>query len=117
MAIQRIEFGRRDEVAAGGCCSGGACMCGGHGEAGASASHGAATPGSVEIGVDGMTCQHCVNAVTEELTSLPEVSGVQVELVSGGVSRVRVSAAGPLDREAVRAAVEDAGYRLATLPD
>ncbi|WP_460775293.1 heavy-metal-associated domain-containing protein [Microbacterium sp. GXF7504] len=111
MAIQRIEFGRPGEAAHAGCgCGGGACMCGGHGGAGTSR-------GGVELQVDGMTCEHCVRAVTEELSAIPDVSDVHVDLVPGGRSRVQVVAAGPLDRETVRAAIEDAGYRLATLPD
>jgi copper chaperone CopZ len=63
--------------------------------------------------VNGMTCGHCVQAVTTELTALPGVSGVAVELVSGGVSTVTVTSEGPLDDDAVRAAVEEAGYDVA----
>ena len=63
--------------------------------------------------VNGMTCGHCVQAVTTELRALPGVSEVAVELVSGGVSTVTVTSAGPLDDDAVRAAVEEAGYDVA----
>jgi copper chaperone CopZ len=63
--------------------------------------------------VTGMTCGHCVTAVTEELSALDEVTGVTVDLVSGGVSTVHVSSDAALDRSAVRAAVDEAGYRLA----
>jgi copper chaperone len=63
--------------------------------------------------VNGMTCGHCVQAVTTELTALPGVSDVAVELVSGGVSTVTVISEGPLDDDAVRAAVEEAGYDVA----
>jgi len=63
--------------------------------------------------VTGMTCGHCVQAVTTELTALPGVSGVAVELVNGGVSTVTVTSEGPLDDDAVRAAVEEAGYDVA----
>jgi copper chaperone CopZ len=59
--------------------------------------------------VKGMTCSHCVNAVTEELTGLPGVEGVQVDLASGGVT---VTSAAPLTDDAVRAAVDEAGYEL-----
>ena len=65
------------------------------------------------IGVNGMTCGHCVNAVTDELSALPGVAEVAVQLVSGGVSTVTVTSDGPLDHGAVRAAVEEAGYALA----
>ena len=64
--------------------------------------------------VSGMTCEHCVRAVTEELSALPGVAGVAVELVPGGSSRVTVTAAAPLAPEDVRAAVDEAGYELVT---
>ena len=60
--------------------------------------------------VVGMTCQHCVTAVTAELQQLPGVSAVEVELDSGSV---RVESGAPLDPAAVDAAVQEAGYRLA----
>jgi copper chaperone len=60
--------------------------------------------------VKGMTCSHCVQSVTDELSALPGVSGVQVDLPSGGVT---VTSAAPLSDEAVRAAVDEAGYELA----
>jgi copper chaperone CopZ len=63
-------------------------------------------------GVTGMTCQHCVNSVTEELTQLPGVSKVDVFLVSGGASTVQVTSDAELDRDAVQVAVEEAGYEL-----
>ena len=60
--------------------------------------------------VTGMTCGHCVQAVTGELTALPGVEGVQVDLATGAVT---VSSAAPLDDDDVRAAVDEAGYELA----
>lgn len=60
--------------------------------------------------VTGMTCGHCVASVTEELTGLPGVEGVEVVLETGEVT---VTSAEPLDRAAVQAAVEEAGYQLA----
>jgi copper chaperone CopZ len=62
--------------------------------------------------VSGMTCDHCVAAVTEEVSAVPGVLGIAVDLVPGGVSVVAVSAEGPIDVEAVRAAVDEAGYEL-----
>lgn len=59
--------------------------------------------------VQGMTCDHCVRAVTGELTSLDGVTGVDVDLASGAV---RVTSDAPLDEAAVRAAVDEAGYEL-----
>jgi len=63
--------------------------------------------------VTGMTCGHCVKAVTEELTGLDGVQGVTVELVVGGSSSVVVTSTAPLPADAVRAAVDEAGYELA----
>ncbi len=60
--------------------------------------------------VNGMTCQHCVNAVTTELCELDGVRDVQVDLGTGGVT---VTSDTPLDQGAVRAAVDEAGYELA----
>jgi copper chaperone len=59
--------------------------------------------------VVGMTCSHCVNAVTEEVSAVPGVSTVDVDLESGGLT---VSSDAPVDEAAVRAAVEEAGYSL-----
>jgi copper chaperone len=64
--------------------------------------------------VTGMTCEHCVHAVTEELTRLAGVTGVMVELVPGGQSAVTVTSDAPLPADAVSAALDEAGdYRLA----
>ncbi len=60
--------------------------------------------------VTGMTCGHCVSSVTEEVSELPGVTDVQVELESG---QVTVTSDAPLGAEKVRAAFEEAGYQLA----
>ncbi|HEX2174490.1 MAG TPA: cation transporter [Nocardioidaceae bacterium] len=60
--------------------------------------------------VQGMTCSHCVHAVTDEITALGGIHAVEVDLDTGLVT---VSSARPLDRAAVSAAVDEAGYRLA----
>ena len=60
--------------------------------------------------VVGMTCGHCVASVTEELTEVPGVDAVQVDLASGLVT---LTSAAPLDDARVRAAVDEAGYQLA----
>jgi copper chaperone len=63
--------------------------------------------------VTGMTCQHCVNAVTGELTALGGVSSVVVDLVPGGESLVTVASDAPLAQQAVAAALDEAGnYHL-----
>ena len=66
--------------------------------------------------VTGMTCGHCVSSVTEEISKLPGVSEVAVDLVPSGASAVTVTSAGPLDEPAVREAVDEAGYELAGSP-
>ena len=60
--------------------------------------------------VTGMTCGHCVASVTEELQ---EVDGVQDVAVTLETGEVVVTSAEPLTREAVEAAVTEAGYQLA----
>ncbi len=59
--------------------------------------------------VKGMTCGHCVNAVSTEVGAIPGVTDVQVDLTSG---QVTVTSESPLDTDAVRAAVDEAGYDL-----
>lgn len=59
--------------------------------------------------VSGMTCGHCVSSVSTELSALPGVTDVQVDLASG---RVTITSQNPLDADAVRAAVDEAGYDL-----
>ena len=62
--------------------------------------------------VSGMTCGHCVNAVTEEVGKLAGVTGVTIDLVAGGTSDVHVASDSPLDESQVREAVDEAGYEL-----
>jgi copper chaperone len=61
------------------------------------------------IHVTGMSCEHCAATVDAELSELPGVSRVDVDLASGEVT---VHGTG-IDGEAVRVAVEAAGYALA----
>jgi len=65
---------------------------------------------TVSYTVEGMTCQHCVNAVTEEVAKLPGVQRVEVDLPTGAVT---VTSDASLDDAVVRAAVDEAGYVLA----
>ncbi|HEX2088152.1 MAG TPA: heavy-metal-associated domain-containing protein [Solirubrobacteraceae bacterium] len=58
--------------------------------------------------VTGMTCGHCVLSVREEVSEVPGVADVDVDLASG---RLTVSGDGFSD-QAVAAAVEEAGYEL-----
>ena len=59
--------------------------------------------------VTGMTCAHCVASVTEEVSEVPGVTHVDVDLDTG---RVTVASDAPLHEDAVRAAVEEAGYSV-----
>jgi copper chaperone CopZ len=64
--------------------------------------------------VSGMTCEHCVRAVTAELTAQSGVTAVSIDLVPGGTSAVTVTSDAPLAEQAVAAALDEAGdYRLA----
>jgi copper chaperone CopZ len=60
-----------------------------------------------------MTCDHCVRAVTDEVSAIPGVRGVEVDLVAGGESTVRVVSEDALSEDTVREAVDEAGYQLA----
>lgn len=59
--------------------------------------------------VVGMTCGHCVQAVTDELSKLAGVSRVNVELAAGTAV---VESAAALDRSVVEAAIDEAGFEL-----
>jgi copper chaperone CopZ len=65
------------------------------------------------VRVAGMTCGHCVAAVTEEVTALDGVSEVQIELVTDGASTVTVTSDAPLADGVLQAAIDEAGYELA----
>ena len=60
--------------------------------------------------VTGMTCGHCVKAVTEEVSAIEGVESVEVDLETGAVT---VAAATDPTREQMAAAVDEAGYALA----
>lgn len=62
----------------------------------------------------GLTCGHCVASVTEEISELPTVTAVDVELVKDGVSTATVASDQPVDEADLRAAVEEAGYEVVT---
>ncbi len=68
---------------------------------------------TIEVGVTGMTCGHCVNAVTEEVSALPGVESVEVDLRPNAVSLVRVVVDGEIPPGTLAAAVTEAGYELA----
>ena len=60
--------------------------------------------------VTGMTCDHCVSAVTQELSDITGVTKVSIALASG---QVTVESDAAVDQAAVAAAVDEAGYALA----
>ena len=60
--------------------------------------------------VTGMTCEHCVASVTEEISEIDGVRAVRVDLATG---KVDVTSDQPLSPDAVRDAVTEAGYQLA----
>ena len=96
------------------CGCGGACGCNhGHSEH-AGQAH---SPGHFEesdmstqtFNVTGLTCGHCVSAVTEELKNIPGVADVSVDLVAGATSTVTVIADQPVAETDVAAALDEAG--------
>lgn len=61
--------------------------------------------------VTGMTCGHCVAAVADEVGKLDDVIEVVVDLTTGTVT---VESAGPVDPDAFAAAIDEAGYAVAS---
>jgi copper chaperone len=65
--------------------------------------------------VTGLTCGHCVGAITSELRALPGVTDVQIDLVVGGTSALSVTADNAITDVELTAALEEAGeYQLAS---
>ena len=67
---------------------------------------------SKTINVEGMTCDHCVNAVTEEISKIPGVTEVNIDLHAGEISPVTISAGIEISDVDIAAAVEEAGYSI-----
>jgi copper chaperone CopZ len=63
------------------------------------------------VTVAGMSCGHCATSVREEITDIPGVRAVDVDLVSGNVT---IDSDGLVETAAIKSAVEDAGYQLAS---
>ncbi|GAA2232646.1 MULTISPECIES: heavy-metal-associated domain-containing protein [Kitasatospora] len=59
--------------------------------------------------VSGMSCGHCEKSISEEVSALPGVIEVSAD---AGAGTVTISSDSPLDENAVRAAVDEAGYEL-----
>lgn len=61
------------------------------------------------IFVSGMTCGHCINAVTKELSKLSEVKKVEVDLTSG---KIDIDTNTEIERARLEEAITEAGYEL-----
>jgi copper chaperone len=62
---------------------------------------------TIELKVPEMSCQHCVNAITNEVSHVPGVQRVAIDL---GTKRVSVEADERVTTEAVVSAINEAGY-------
>ncbi len=65
--------------------------------------------GTTTFQVEGMTCDHCRNAVTTEVSAVPGVQAVAVDVEAGTVT---VSTDQPVEQSDIAAAVDEAGYTL-----
>ena len=70
------------------------------------------SPTTTTISVSGMTCGHCVSAVSEELEAIEGVEDVQVDLNAGGISTVTITSSGNLSPQDLGEAVAEAGYLM-----
>jgi copper chaperone CopZ len=61
------------------------------------------------VTVSGMTCDHCINAVTEELMKLSEVTDVKIQLDSGTVD---IESDSELNPGLIESAIQEAGYEV-----
>lgn len=99
-----VDLSIKDANATGGACN---CGCGGHG---AKAEQAAPATGLgtvvADYTVSGMTCGHCVSAVTEEVSAIPGVTDVTVDLDSGSLKVVSEAA---VDFDRIVEAVAEAG--------
>ncbi|WP_218077783.1 heavy-metal-associated domain-containing protein [Lawsonella clevelandensis] len=62
------------------------------------------------IKINGMTCDHCVKRVTKEISTIPGVSTVAVDLAAGTVT---FDSENDIPRDALAAAIDEAGFTLA----
>ena len=109
-------------TASGGCGSGGGCACSSAAPAptvradtviGAPRVSGSRARVSSVLEVTGMTRGRCIATVMNALEKVRGVDSVDVDLNSGGISRVTVVSSAALDPDAVRSAIDGAGYALA----
>lgn len=64
---------------------------------------------SIKLGVEGMTCQHCVRHVTEALTEVPGVEAVEVSLEENAAT---LTVGEAFSEQAAAAALDEAGYTI-----
>jgi copper chaperone len=69
-------------------------------------------PTTAVYSVNGMTCSHCVTAVTEEIQAIPGVIAVTIDLAPQDVSTVHVVSDEPLPTAVISRAVDEAGYEI-----
>lgn len=69
----------------------------------------------VNLQVSGMSCQHCVKAVTDSVMALPGVEDVKVSLENGAVDVAYDQAS--VDVSQIAEAIEEQGYDVATLSE
>ncbi len=67
---------------------------------------------SKTVNVDGMTCDHCVRAVTEEISKIPGVTGVNIDLRANAISPVTIASDQGVSDSDIAEAVEEAGYAV-----
>ena len=65
---------------------------------------------STKVHVSGMTCGHCVSAVSEELEALSGVEEIEIDLHAGGISTVTITSTEKLSPSEIGEAVAEAGY-------
>jgi len=66
---------------------------------------------TTRVTVTGMSCGHCASSVRKEIGDIPGVDTVDVDLVSATVT---IDSASLIETAAIKNAVQDAGYRLAS---
>ena len=64
---------------------------------------------TVTYSVPGVSCAHCQAAITEEVSALPGVEAVDVDLET----KIVAVTGDPLDEQAIIAAIDEAGYEVA----
>jgi copper chaperone len=65
---------------------------------------------TIIVTVTGMTCGHCASSVREEVGAIPGVRAVDVDVASG---KVTIDSEQQVEADAIKSAVEEAGYQLA----